>query len=385
LNELCEKIRREIGVQGAITFARFMELALYCPDTGFYEKDDDTIGRRGDFYTSASVGPVFGELLAWQFADWMVQFPIEPAPRPRNGIAPPAAGGATVPSDKYLIIEAGAHRGQLAQDILTWLRARRSEVFARIEYWIIEPSRRRRQWQSETLQEFSPQVCWADSLATLGRQPPGLTGVIFANELLDALPVHRLGWDAQRRVWFEWGVAMKAGDYCWVRLPQPPAFAGLAAFAAPELLNVLPEGFTTEVCPLAAQWWSDAARALKRGKLLTFDYGLEGEDFFAPHRAQGTLRAYRNHQQSDKVLADPGQQDITAHVNFSMIRDAGNTAGLRTEDFPTQAQFLTGIAEKFWKEPGLNGPWTPKQSREFQTLIHPQHLGRAFRVLIQAR
>ena len=357
-----------------------MELALYCPDTGFYEKDDDTIGRRGDFYTSVSVGSVFGELLAFQFADWLVQFPIEPAPPPLNGIAPPAAG-----ADKYLIIEAGAHRGQLAMDVLTWLRARRPELFAQVQYWIIEPSTRRRQWQSATLAEFSPHLRWADSLVAIGLAKAGLTGVIFANELLDALPVHRLGWDAQRQGWFEWGVAWKDGDYSWVRLPLAQASLRIAPGVSPELLNVLPDGFTTELCPLAAQWWSDAARVLKRGKLLTFDYGLAGEECFAPHRAQGTLRAYRNHQQTDKVLADPGRQDITAHVNFSMIRSAGEAAGLRTESFRTQAQFLTEIAEKFWKAPGLNVSWTARQSREFQTLIHPQHLGRAFRVLLQAR
>ncbi len=357
-----------------------MELALYCPDTGFYEKDDDTIGRRGDFYTSVSVGSVFGELLAFQFADWMEQIPNEPAPLQLNGNELPAAG-----ADKCLIVEAGAHKGQLAMDILTWLRARRPDLFAQVQYWIIEPSTRRRQWQSATLAEFSPRIRWADSLATLGRQQPRLTGVIFANELLDALPVHRLGWDAQRQVWFEWGVAWQDRDYSWVRLPQDQASLCHVPGIPPGLLNVLPDGFTMEICPLAAQWWSDAARVLKRGKLLTFDYGLAAEELFAPHRAQGTLRAYRNHQQSEAVLADPGRQDITAHVNFSIIRSAGEAAGLRTESFRTQAQFLTGIAEKLWKDPGLNGTWKPRQSREFQTLIHPQHLGRAFRVLLQAR
>lgn len=358
-----------------------MELALYCPDTGFYEKDDDTIGRHGDFYTSVSVGSVFGELLAWQFADWMVQFPMAAAPPLINEIGGDRSGAVS----HFLLVEAGAHRGRLAKDVLTWLRARRPELFAQVQYWIIEPSTRQRQRQTATLQEFSPHVRWADSLALLGRHQPRMTGVIFANELLDALPVHRLGWDAQRRVWFEWGVAWKEGDYCWVRLPQPSAGAGIAPCAAPELLNVLPDGFTTEICPLAAQWWSDAARVLKHGKLLTFDYGLEGEEFMAPHRAQGTLRAYHNHQQSDAVLAVPGQQDITAQVNFSLIRKAGEAAGLRTEFFRTQAQFLTGIAEKFWSAPELNGDWTARRSREFQTLIHPQHLGRAFRVLLQSR
>ena len=385
MNELSEKISREIAVQGAITFARFMELALYCPDTGFYEKDDDTIGRRGDFYTSVSVGPVFGELLAFQIADWIIPSAGRRGSSKSDAEPRLKADVEQVSDSRFLLIEAGAHKGWLAKDILTWLSRRRPELTQRIEYWIVEPSIRRRHWQNETLEEFSAHVHWADSLAMVERAKAGLTGVIIANELLDAMPVHRLGWDARRQVWFEWGVAWKDGEYSWVRLPQAPASLCMAPCASQELLNVLPDGFTTEVCPLAAQWWSDAAGILQRGKLMTFDYGLEGEAFFTPHRAQGTLRAYRNHRQSSEVFADPGQQDLTAHVNFSMIRNAGEAAGLRTESFATQAQFLTGIAERFWKEPVRNGPWTASQCREFKTLIHPQHLGRAFRVLLQAR
>ncbi len=362
-----------------------MELALYCPDTGFYEKDDDTIGRHGDFYTSVSVGPVFGELLAFQIADWMVQATgrgESPSPGARRSSE---AGVENVPGNKFLLIEAGAHEGRLAKDILTWLQRRRPELFEQVEYWIVEPSMRRRRWQNETLEEFSPRVHWADSLAAVGRATLRLTGVIVANELLDAMPVHRLGWDAQRRVWFEWGVTWKDERFSWTRLPEAHANSGIPLCLSPELLEVLPDGFTTEICPLAEKWWGEASGVLQHGKWLTFDYGLESEEFFAPHRAQGTLRAYRKHQRSNDILAYPGQQDITAHVNLSMIRNAGEAAGLRTESLATQAQFLTGIAERFWQAPGRNGLWTAKQSREFQTLIHPQHLGRAFRVLLQAR
>ncbi len=362
-----------------------MELALYCPDTGFYETDDDTIGRPGDFYTSVSVGSVFGELLALQFAEWMVQYLIGPTTLPLNQIGKTGLGSQTTADNKCLLIEAGAHDGQLARDILTWLRGRRPELFTQVEYWIIEPSIRRRQWQSATLVEFSQHIRWADSLAMVGQAKPSLTGIIFANELLDAMPVHRMGWDAYRQVWFEWGVAWKDDEYSWVRLPPAQTKLIIPPRIAPELIKVLPDGFTTEICPMAAKWWGDAAGVLQRGKLLTFDYGLESEEFFAPHRTKGTLRAYRNHQQSNDVLADPGQQDITAHVNFSMIRNAGEAAGLRTAPSATQAAFLTGIAERFWQDPARNGTWTAKQSREFQTLIHPQHLGRAFRVLLQAR
>lgn len=380
-----------------------MELALYCPDTGFYEKDDDTVGRRGDFYTSVSVGPVFGELLAFQIADWMVQATDRcESPGPGAGRSS-EAGVQRVPANKFLIIEAGAHTGRLAKDILTWLRGRRPESFGQVEYWIIEPSRRRRQWQNETLEEFSPHVYWADTPAAVGRVKPGvggampdshcavsrtrrrLTGVIFANELLDAMPVHRLGWDAHRRVWFEWGVTWKDDRFLWARLPAPHTDSFMPECLATQLREVLPDGFTTEICPMAAKWWDEAASVLQRGKLLSIDYGLEGEAFFAPHRAQGTLRAYRKHQRSNDILAHPGQQDITAHVNLSMIRNAGEAAGLRTESLVTQGQFLTGIAGRFWQEPGRNGSWTAKQNREFQTLIHPQHLGRAFQVLLQSR
>jgi SAM-dependent MidA family methyltransferase len=385
LNKLSEKIRREIAIQGAITFARFMELALYCPDTGFYEKDDDTVGRRGDFYTSVSVGPVFGELLAFQIADWMITAFCRCESSWLDADPTSDAGLENFPGIKFLLIEAGAHEGRLANDILSWLRGQRPELFERVEYWIVEPSMRRRQRQNETLEKFAQHVHWADSLAAIGRANLHLTGVVFANELLDAMPVHRLGWDACRREWFEWGVTWKDNRFSWVRLSVACPNSQNPLCLSPRLLEVLPDGFTTEICPLAEKWWSEAVGILQRGKLLAFDYGLEQEEFFTPHRAQGTLRAYRKHQRSNDILAHPGQQDITAHVNFSMIRNAGESAGLRTESLAAQAQFLTGIAERFWREPMRNGSWTAKQSREFQTLVHPQHLGRAFRVLVQGR
>ncbi len=385
MKKLSEKIRGEIAIHGTITCARFLELALYCPDTGFYERDDDTVGRRGDFYTSVSVGRAFGELLAFQIADWMQEFAGGRTAKERGAGQDSTRGIPSGAGIKYQIIEAGAHQGQLPLDILTWLRRRRPELYEQVEYWIIEPSLRRRQWQRESLEEFSSKVHWADSLAALSRTRPGITGVIFANELLDAMPCHRFGWDARRGVWFEWGVTWQDERFSWARRPEADLKAGIPGGFSSALLEVLPDGFTTEICPLAEQWWSQAAGILQRGKLLTFDYGLEHEEFFAPHRAQGTLRAYRKHRLCTDILALPGEQDITAHVNFSQLRKAGEAAGLGTEKLATQAQFLTSLAGRFWEAPLRNGPWTPQQSREFQTLIHPQHLGRAFQVLLQAR
>ena len=360
-----------------------MELALYCPDTGYYERDDDTVGRRGDFYTSISVGPVFGELLALQFAEWINQ--LTSRDEPSGSYIKPGSPKAGVPAQKFLLIEAGAHAGQLAKDILTWLQRWRSGLFAQIEYWIIEPSIRRQQWQRQSLVEFCGHVYWADSPAAIGRVRLRATGVFFANELFDAMPVRRFGWDARRRAWFEWGVTWTGDCFSWVRLPESRTMVSPPLELPFGLLECLPDGFTTEICPLAGQWWGEAAGVLACGKWLTIDYGLESEEFFAPHRTQGTLRAYRKHQSSGDPLANPGQQDLTAHVNFSQIRAAGEAAGLRTEKVSSQAQFLTGIAVRFWQSPERNGVWTAKQSRELQTLIHPQHLGRAFRVLLQTR
>lgn len=360
-----EQIRAEINKHRVISFARFMELALYCPLCGYYEKKKDTPGRRGDFYTSVSVGPLFGEMLAFQFTEWFSTL------RPQ-------------PSTLHLV-EAGAHDGQLAHDILIWLQARRTELFQRTEYGIIEPSPTRQAWQRDKLAPFASKVRWHDThYSALWSSD---FAILFSNELLDAFPVRRLGWDAQRRQWFEWGVTLEQARFVWTRLPGQFSISNFQfpIFTPPQLLDFLPDGFTSEVCPAAETWWREAAENLPHGKLLTFDYGLTAEELLTPTRPSGTLRAYRHHRLADNPLADPGEQDLTAHVNFTAIQSVGESAGLTTDAFTTQAQFLTNIAAKAWKPDSGFGDWTPEQTRQFQTLTHPSHLGRAFRVLIQSR
>jgi SAM-dependent MidA family methyltransferase len=368
LSTAAETIRAEIARDGAISFARFMKLALYCPVCGFYEKENDTVGKRGNFYTSVSVGSLFGELLAFQFADWLTQFGEEIV-RSGNGT--------------LKIVEAGAHDGKLASDILNWLQLRRPELARQIEYWIIEPSARRQQWQRQTLKDFLPQVRWLESLVTI--QTSRITGIIFSNELLDALPVHRFGWDAPRREWFEWGVAVNGEQFVWVRLPQPTQASRFAPNVPPDLLDALPDGFTTEISPAAENWWREAVNSLEAGKLLTIDYGLAASDFFTPERKDGTLRAYHRHHHVADVLANPGEQDLTAHVNFTEIQSAGERAGLKTGLFDTQARFLTDIGARVWKENSGFGPWTSHHTRQFHTLTHPKFMGRSFHVLVQER
>ncbi|MEY4916640.1 MAG: hypothetical protein RL616_553 [Verrucomicrobiota bacterium] len=364
-----EHIREEILKRGAISFARFMELALYCPETGYYERNQDNVGRTGDFITSVSTGSLFGELLAFQFAGWLEeleQFKIK--------------------NSKLKIIEAGAHDGKLAADILNWLQLHRPKLFSEIEYGIIEPSPVRQAWQRATLKKF-PNVRWQTNLDSVGQdsvefQSKKIAGIFFSNELLDAFPVRRLSWDSTEKKWFEWGVTFDDEKFRWKIIHHPkPA---IPQICPADLEDVLPDSYTIEISPAAENWWRAAAGVLSHGKLLAIDYGFNTEDQFSPARMTGTLRAYRHHRVTYDLLADPGEQDLTAHVNFSAMQHAGEAAGLHTENFCTQPQFLTRILAQAVKEK-LFTVLDPKQIRQFQTLTHPEHLGRAFRVLVQSR
>ncbi len=358
MNPVTAAIRQAIPAGGAIPFARFMELALYHPDAGYYEREATNVGRGGDFFTSVSVGSVFGELLAHRFAGWLE--------------ALPGAGQ---------LVEAGAHDGRLAADVLGWFQRWRPALFTRLEYWIMEPSPRRRAWQSAALREWADHVRWYDGWTAL--PATGIRGVIFANELLDALPVRRFGWDAAAKTWFEWGVGCTGEGFHWQQLP--PAHHVSLSELPPALLAVLPDGYVAEICPAAGAWWQAAAAALRQGKLVTVDFGHLPGDRFRPERTRGTVRAYRHHQVSDDLLASPGEQDLTADVDWGAVQTAGEQAGLKTDGLWRQEQFLTRIVAEIEQSPAGFAPWTPARLRQLRTLLHPEHLGRAFRVLQQSR
>jgi SAM-dependent MidA family methyltransferase len=370
MNSLAGIIRAEAAQRGSLPFARFMELALYQPGLGYYETRKHGPGRRGDFYTSVSAGELFGQMLAFQFANW-----LEEIRSAECGVR---------------IVEGGAHDGKLAADILGWLQIHRPKLFDRIEYVILEASARRREWQKETLKHFASGVRWSSSFQSLlagtphsALRTPQVSGILFSNELLDAFPVRRFGWDAKDKKWFEWGVAVDGDEFTWAKISHPELPSSILHLPS-SLLSVLPDGYTIETSPAAENWWRGAAGILARGKLLAIDYGFTADGMFSPARPRGTLRAYFRHHATDDLLANPGEQDLTAHVNFSAIQKAGEDAGLTTEFFGSQAKFLVDILASAEKDKSL-GEWDTKQARQFQTLTHPEHLGRAFRVLVQSR
>jgi SAM-dependent MidA family methyltransferase len=390
-NSLARILRDEIKqCGGAISFAQFMELALYCPDFGYYERKRE-IGKRGDFFTSVSVGSLFGELLAFQFAEWFGEGGTRKAERGKTEKA------------QLQIVEGGAHDGRLACDILKWLEEFRPKIFQQVTYYILERSEQHREWQRETLATFSGKIFWCKGWRDFPSSTTGLphTTIVFCNELLDAMPVHRLRWDKKEKSWRELFVGSKGDRFIWLDSkgrrpsrydPQQAAFK----FAAQLLLwvgfktmrqieELLPDGFKMEISLAAMQWWKEAAQNIRRGKLLAIDYGFRIDELLVPEHSEGTLRSFFRHHLVDDVLANPGQQDITADVNFSALQNAGEVCSLQTVTFASQQKFLMQIVERILADPHKFGCWDARRKRQLQTLTHPEHLGRAFRVLMQER
>lgn len=358
--DLTTILRQEMSATGAMSFHRFMELALYCPNIGYYERATTAVGSKGDFATSVSSGGLFGRMLARQFTSWCAEI-----------------------SGPITWVEAGAHDGRLACDLLSAAAESAPMLYERLQYLIVEPSENRRNWQHKTLKPFQGRVSWISGFHEAGSQ---IRGVIFSNELLDAFPVHRLRWNAVSQTWDEWGVSPKDDrfDWCILRTSDHDWSVDLSAAGisiSSELAQALPNGFTLEISPAAGRWWTEAAGSLNSGWLMTIDYGLLAHELLAPERLHGTLRAYHRHSISDRLLEMPGEQDITAHANFSQLIRAGENAGLKTIELSSQASFFTPLAARFWTDAH---PPTASEIRQFRTLAHPEHFGRAFRVLVQS-
>lgn len=329
-----------------MTFERFMAACLYDATHGYYGQIHREIGLRGDFFTSVSVGSVFGELLAdWVAATW-------------NALDRPAS---------FTLLEQGAHDGQLLEDILVALRARHTDLLSALRLLIIEPLPARQAQQRERLQAAGVPCIWS---ATLEEAPEQPAGAFLANELLDAFPVQRWRW--VDGAWREIAVAVDEGGRFCERLlaPAPPPFP---------LPSPRSEGYTTELCPALRPWAQALSRVLSRGRALLLDYGREADDYFAPHRTDGTLRGYRLHQRCDDPFAAPGETDLTADVNFTHVRDTAEAAGWRVVGSAAQERFLVRLATpRLLASPPPDAKWV----RQFQTLTHPAQLGRQFQVMV---
>lgn len=348
-----------------LTFSRFMELALYHPDWGYYRSAQRRPGRPGDFLTAPEAHPFFGITLSRQIAEcWQ-----------RLGSP-----------ERFVVREYGPGIGGLAWDIIGGLHREAPACLAALTYRLVEQNPLR---LAEALHIFA-----AEGLGEVvsGENPstplPPITGVVLANEVADAFGVHRLLWRDGRlqEGWVTW-----EGDRFQEVVGEPSPEAAAADVPAMLAFNglALSEGDRIEISPAASAWFTAAAQGLQRGYAIVIDYGYPAAQLYRAHRLDGTVRAYRAHTVSDDPFQHVGEQDLTAHVDFSALRQAGEAAGLTFAGQTNQAALLTSLGMgdllvALGQDPETTMPEYMAAQAAILRLIDPGGLGR-FGVLIMAR
>jgi SAM-dependent MidA family methyltransferase len=364
---LTDFIRRTIRRDGPVTFEWFMEQALYHPELGYYSSGRCAIGRRGDYFTNVSVGPLFGRLLAAQFVEMW------------EALGQP---------DNFAIVEQGAHHGEFARDVLAAARERAPAFFSALRYQIIEPFPILRERQRDALRDFNYKLTWRESLADL--EP--FCGVHFSNELLDAMPVHLLSRAPEGRAsarpglaaaspsdqdWEERCVVESGDGFGFVTVPITNTHLRLHLETIPRYLN---EPYETEVNLAALNWIAGLAQKLIRGYVVAVDYGYARDEYYAPERRSGTLQCFAQHHINPSPLTDVGEADITAHIDWTSVASSAEKHGLAVAGFTDQHHFVTGVATGLMPEL-FDVHSDPGSRRALQTLLHPELLGTTFQFL----
>jgi SAM-dependent MidA family methyltransferase len=354
---LLETIRRS----GPITFAEYMALCLYHPEFGYYMQERERTGVAGDYFTSPDLHPIFARLVA------------------RQGVEMWEALGRPAP---FTWVEMGPGRGWFARDFLRWLKTAQPDLFGTLDYVAIEAGPQQRLRLRERLAEdgLESKVRLLSSLEELEPR----TGCFFSNELVDSFPVSvvtRAGGHLKE-------VYVAAGGEALREVLGPISDSAVAAAVA-RYASGLEEDHRVEVSLRAVEWMRSVAEKLARGFVVTIDYGDLAERLYTPERPRGTLMTYRGHVAAEDLYHAPGEQDLTAHVNFSALMDAGKEVGLEFTGFTTQERFLLALGEgnefSDLYDSGQNERERLQARLKLKRLIHPEGMGTVFKVLIQHR
>jgi SAM-dependent MidA family methyltransferase len=354
-----------------LTFADFMDLALYHPTTGYYSSQNSIIGPQGDYVTSPHLGHDFGELLAEQVAEFWQRL-NRPVP--------------------FSVVEMGAGQGLITTDLLKHLQQMHPDCFAVLEYRIVEKSAALREFQQRQLAPWQGHVSWV----TLAEIPDdSVTGCFLSNELVDALPVHLV--ERAETEWQEVYVTVADKE-------ELPLQETLGPLSSPRLMDYFslveidpndPQyitGYRTEIHLAALDWLQTVAAKLRQGYVLTIDYGYPASRYYNRARSQGTLQCYYQHSYHNDPYINLGYQDITAHVNFTALERQGEACGLTTVGVTQQGMFLmalglgdrlTALAEIQETDPGTLRRAIQRRDNLHQ-LMNPMGLGN-FVVLIQSK
>jgi len=355
---LRRKIEEEIRQRGPLPFSRYMEMCLYHPELGYYAAHTQQFGKAGDFYTSSDVHAVFGRLLARQFEEMW------------RALGSPAA---------LQIVELGPGRGLFAQDVLEWSEKKFPEFFRPVRYLLVEASPALRQRLAEILARHiqAGKAGIYSSIEKLPKQFPAPT-IVFANEFFDALPVEVVSDGGELRIACEQGGFVES---------FVPATAATLEFL--DRYSVHPEaGERVEAAPAAQQHMRAIANRIGSGFVIVIDYGYTREEQLAG-RHRGTVTAFRRHAISASPYQAPGEQDITAHVNFTALQAAAAEGGMEPLALLTQAQFLMGIGEANQFADAFADTMLPQEQAkvalQLKHLVTPVGMGESFHVLLMSK
>lgn len=355
---LCDHIRGVIADEGGnISFARYMELVLYAPGLGYYSAGARKFGAEGDFITAPELTPLFSRCLARQCRQILADL----------------TGGN--------ILELGAGSGIMACDILLELEQLNCLP---AQYMILEVSADLRERQKATIQQHIPHLSsrlnWLDTLPK-----NGIEGVILANEVLDAVPVHRFV--LKDSVIGDQRVISEGGQFAWKVMPPAPALETGVEEALQSLSFPLPEGYTSEINLGLKPWLRSLADVLTRGAMLFIDYGYPAKEYYHPRRIDGTLLCHYRHRVHDDPFIYPGLQDITASVNFTQVAQIAVDTGLSVNGYTTQAYFLLacGLEELMANYEMMDTKPRLELTRQVKILTLPGEMGERFKVMALAR
>ena len=372
---LREQIEQEIHERGPMPFSRYMEMCLYHPGLGYYSRNVEQFGKAGDFYTASDLHAVFGRLLARQFDEMWRALDCPP---------------------QIELLELGPGRGLFARDVLDWSAKRFPDFFAALICTLQEASPALRGKLRDNLREHvesgkaaipEAQTRLAASPAASDDEvprgsipqiqctcPPAAPLIVFANEFFDALPVEILGTQGKLHL------ALEDGRVHEVWLPPAPEEIEFL-----DCYSVHPErGERIEVCLPAQQWMGEISKTISRGMAVVVDYGFTRDEQLAGHH-RGTLMAYRQHSAHADPYHAPGEQDLTAHVNFSALAAAAEQGGLRVQKLLTQSQFLMGIGERNQFADALEDCRLPQDRGPQQTRIWPVGVEERAKVALQLK
>ena len=361
--ELSTRIAAEIARHGGwLSFARYMEMALYEPGLGYYSNPGQVFGAAGDFVTAPELTPLFGATLARQVSPWLKD--------------PALAGSGQV------VLEVGGRSGMLAAQLLNALD---NVGHHEVRYLILELSAERREHQRQTLKSLAPGLM--DRVGWLDTFPESFAGVVVANELLDAMPVQLFEWQADAEAELqEMGVTWVDSQFAWA--PRP-ADAVLTETVTALRNRLGPEGaqwhspYRSEICPAQQAWMRTLADCMTAGVVMLLDYGFAAPEYYHPQRDQGTLMCHYRHRSHADPFLWPGLSDITAHVDFTALARAATTEGFSLVGYTSMAAFLlnAGLLDELADLPREPESFWFAQAQAVQQLISEAEMGELFKVI----